>query len=454
MKYEIAIIGAGPCGLFTALEVMGKNKVVLFDIGRPLEKKTCPLEKIGKCVNCKPVCSILGGFGGAQFFEGTKLSRSPAGSGLLKFSKKDDLEVLYDYVDQILEKYGKAPRDYPKKESIQKLKDDFESVGVGMKYYNAQKVSKGTMNRIALNIHKVLLDNGVDVQLNTMVNDVNKNGEYFEIEINGEIIQAKKVVLAVGRIGSRWLIRLAEKVGIQYEEDHLVELGIRVEMPFEIFNPINNIHNDLKLKRITGKGDELRTFCQDYKGYITKCVYNLPGDDIVSSLDGHIIGTDEEGGTLSDVTNIGIHHRFNCEEGIDYIYKLIKKMNHNGKPMVQSMKNFLLDKKTENKIRVKLSMPDAVFENINDYLPESTLLKLKDFIYRMDRIMPGFAHDENAVYTPSFEMGWKKMKVDKNFETDVKGIFIGGDINGHFRGALQAMISGVLIGRYLNEEMA
>lgn len=39
------------------------------------------------------------------------------------------------------------------------------------------------------------------------------------------------------------------------------------------------------------------------------------------------------------------------------------------------------------------------------------------------------------------------MSLDKNLQTNINGIYIGGDITGHFRGALQAMVSGVIIAR-------
>ncbi len=451
-SYDIAIIGAGPCGIFAGIELMKKKKIAIFDVGRPIKHKRCSIETIGKCVNCKPVCNILGGFGGAQFFEGTKLSLFPAGTGLLNFTNEKQLKELYNYVEKILEKHGKSKRTFPKNQEIESLQNKFNSIGVEMKYYNAQKVSKNTMNQIGNSIYGTLLKNGAHIFLNSMVYDIERENNYFKLKLKDKKIRAKKIILAVGRIGSRWLIKIADKLGIKYYDDHKIELGIRIEMPYKVFNSINNIHNDLKLKRKLENGDELRTFCQDYKGFITKCVYNLPGDEVISSLDGHIIGTDEEGGKLSQVTNIAIHHRFKWNEGIEGIYSIIKSMNHGGKPIVQNMKSFLLDKKTNNKICVQLSMPDIIFDNINKYFPKKTLTLIKDFIHKLDEVLPGFAHNDNAVYAPSFEMGWKKMCLNKNFETNIKGIFIGGDVNGNFRGALQAMISGVIIGRVLGNE--
>lgn len=450
-RFDVIIIGAGPCGMFSALRLADSHSVGVIEAGLPLEQKKCPLERIGKCLYCKPVCNILGGFGGAQFFEGTKLSRYPAGSGLLNFCESlESLEKMYDTIDQILEGFGKVPRDCPSAQSIMKLAACFEKAGFDFKYYNAQKVSKSTMNTIALNIYRKLTALGTKFFFCEQVLDIQGEDNNFEVTTTKARYQCKKVVLAVGRLGSRQLTKIADKIGIQYEIDQQIEIGVRVEAPYHVFNKINNVHNDLKLKRRICGNEEVRSFCQDYKGYITKCVHNLKGDLTVSTLDGHIIGTDEEGGNRSEVVNLAIHHRFPHDAAHGDVYDIVGKMNKNNKPMVQTMKSFILDIADNENFSNKLSMPDVERANINDYLPTKTALLIKDFIHRIDRIVPGFAADKNAVYAPSFEMGWKKMVVASDLQSTVRGIYIGGDITGHFRGAMQAMASGLLIADSLN----
>lgn len=317
-----------------------------------------------------------------------------------------------------------------------------------MKYYNAQKVSKQTMNKIANNIKDDLIANGIEIFLEEQVSDILKQNEYFEIITNKATYKTKKILLAVGRIGSRQLTKIADSLGIKYEdEEQEIEIGIRIEAPYKIFDKINNLHNDLKLKIKVNENEEVRTFCQDYKGYITKCVYNLNGDKVVSSLDGHIIGTDEEGGALSEVVNLAVHHRYKVDYSIDEIYKFISKINKKGKPIIQSLENFMNNTDDENILKNKLSMPDVFEDNINNYLPERTCELLKNFILKIDKVLPGFAGGTNTVYAPSFEMGWKKFEIDNFMETNIKDIYIGGDATGHFRGAMQSMASGVIIAR-------
>jgi len=455
--YDIIIIGAGPAGMFATNQLAPSKKVLLIDAGADLPEKECKVESIGKCQYCRPTCHIIGGFGGAQFFEGTKLSIYPAGSGLLNFlNESDNIHNIYDTIDNILDKHGKSTRPFPNEKDVEKLRQEFASQGIEMKYYNSQKVSKNTMNKIAISIKDELIYKGVDIKLKEQVTGIQKEESgKFVVKTSLSEYTADKILFAVGRIGSRQLTKFANSMGIKYEaEEQEMEIGVRIEMPYKVFDKVNSIHNDLKLKMKLDDGGELRTFCQDYKGFITKCVYNMKGDDPVASLDGHIIGTDEEGGVLSDVVNLAVHHRFKINFPIEKIYDIIDKISINKRPIVQSMRNFLHNTKDVNEFKNKFSMPDVVEANINEYMPEKTLKVLKDFIYKIDKVLPGFADETNTVYAPSFEMGWKKFILDKNFQTNIKGIYIIGDATGHFRGSMQAMASGLLCANAILKEEA
>lgn len=195
IMYDVLIVGAGPTGMFAALELMKSGKkIAMLDAGLDLEKKECKIETEGVCKYCKPTCHILGGYGGAQFFEGTKLSIYPAGSGLIDFcGGVEKTKEMYNFVDELLEKYGKEKRVFPNMEKIESLKNDFKNIGIEMKYYNAQKVSKNTMNKIATNIRKDLETNGVDIFTEEQVIDIiGKNNDFTVITKKNKKYKTKK----------------------------------------------------------------------------------------------------------------------------------------------------------------------------------------------------------------------------------------------------------------------
>ena len=76
-KYDLIIVGAGPAGIFTAVELLrrgSKKHILLVEKGRPVEKRHCPKAEIGHCVNCRPTCAITTGFSGAGAFSDGKLN--------------------------------------------------------------------------------------------------------------------------------------------------------------------------------------------------------------------------------------------------------------------------------------------------------------------------------------------------------------------------------------------
>jgi len=111
------------------------------------------------------------------------------------------------------------------------------------------------------------------------------------------------------------------------------------------------------------------------------------------------------------------------------------------------MKSFMENEEPDLDINIKPSMTDFETGDINNYLSGKTQALLKDFIRKIDKVVPGFAADKNIVYAPSFEMGWEVIDFADGFQTTIKNIYVIGDVTGHFRGAMQAMVSGLIVAR-------
>ena len=110
MKTDVLIIGAGPAGIFTAVEMLRRGstkKIVIVEKGQPVEKRNCPKNKVGHCVSCRPYCHITTGFSGAGAFSDGKLSLSSEVGGSLPMLIGDFLaQETINYTDGIYLEYG------------------------------------------------------------------------------------------------------------------------------------------------------------------------------------------------------------------------------------------------------------------------------------------------------------------------------------------------------------
>ena len=121
-KYDIIIVGAGPSGVFTAYELiqLGLNKtkkIVIIEQGKKVEDRICPIEKVGKCIKCKPYCNITSGFSGAGAFSDGKLTlpnkdddHIEVGGNLQDYLGVEKTKELMFYADDIYLRFGADPK--------------------------------------------------------------------------------------------------------------------------------------------------------------------------------------------------------------------------------------------------------------------------------------------------------------------------------------------------------
>ena len=466
MKTDVLIIGAGPSGIFTALEMLkngSKKKIMIVEKGLPVEKRHCPKAKTGKCVNCKPDCNITTGFSGAGAFSDGKLSLScEVGGNLPDLIGHEFAQQMIEYTDGIYLSFGadKKVEGVGHDEKIKAIR--LRAIQAGLKLVDCPIRHLGTEMAQELygKIEKHLTDNGVEIIFKTecvdlIVEDGRAKGAVFlpcgKPESEKFSVSADNVVIATGRKGAGWLEDMCKKHNIEHLPG-TVDIGVRVEVRNEVMEDVNEALYESKLigypEPFTNK---VRTFCQNPGGFVSQENYD---NNSLAVVNGHSYKN-----TKSDNTNLAIlcSHNFRppFDEPIPYAKKVGELVNMlaDGHILVQRYGDILAGKRTwqEDLTRsnVRPTLPDAVAGDLTAAMPYRTLMNIIKFIEAVDKVVPGFASEETLLYGPEIKFYSNKVKMDEKFNTNIEGLHCLGDSSGWTRGLMMASVMGVLMGREL-----
>ena len=466
LKTDVLIIGAGPSGIFTALEMLkngSKKKIMIVEKGLPVEKRHCPKAKTGKCVNCKPDCNITTGFSGAGAFSDGKLSLScEVGGNLPDLIGHEFAQQMIEYTDGIYLSFGadKKVEGVGHDEKIKAIR--LRAIQAGLKLVDCPIRHLGTEMAQELygKIEKHLTDNGVEIIFKTecvdlIVEDGRAKGAVFlpcgKPESEKFSVSADNVVIATGRKGADWLEDMCKKHNIEHLPG-TVDIGVRVEVRNEVMEDVNEALYESKLigypEPFTNK---VRTFCQNPGGFVSQENYD---NNSLAVVNGHSYKN-----TKSDNTNLAILCRHNFrppfDEPIPYAKKVGELVNMlaDGHILVQRYGDILAGKRTwqEDLTRsnVRPTLPDAVAGDLTAAMPYRTLMNIIKFIEAVDKVVPGFASEETLLYGPEIKFYSNKVKMDEKFNTNIEGLHCLGDSSGWTRGLMMASVMGVLMGREL-----
>lgn len=459
--YDLIIVGAGPAGIFTALELIKKEakyKILILEKGKSVEKRVCPKSKTQKCVNCKPYCNITTGFSGAGAFSDGKLSLSPeVGGDLPELIGVQKAESLITYADNLYLEFG-ADSKIEGVSNPEKLKEiRKKAIQAGLKLVDCPIRHLGTekAQEIYYKIEQFLIDNGVDIIFNTNVEDIIMQGDEClgviasQNKSNVEY-RAKKTIIATGRRGADWLESICEEHNILHEAG-VVDIGVRVEVRNEIMEEVNNVLYESKLigypKPFKNK---VRTFCQNPGGFVSQENY----DNDLAVVNGHSYKEKKSNNTnLSILCSAKFTEPFN--QPIAYAQKVgeLTNMLANGSVLVQRYGDILDGKRTWQKeldnSNVRPTLPDAVAGDITSAMPYRPMINIINFIKAVDEVVPGFASPETLLYSPELKFYSNKIKMDNKFNTNIKNLHCLGDSSGWTRGLMMASVMGVKMAREL-----
>ncbi|WP_195619216.1 NAD(P)/FAD-dependent oxidoreductase [Clostridium paraputrificum] len=464
MNYDVIIVGAGPAGIFTAYELKKQkpqSKILLIEAGKQIDKRHCPKDRTNVCVSCKPYCHITSGFSGAGAFSDGKLSLSyEVGGDLPNLVGAKTAQEFIDYTDKIYLDFGADTKieGIDNNDAVKEIRR--KAIQGGLKLVDCPIRHLGTekAQEIYLKIQNHLLEVGVEIKFDTLVkNLIIENNSVTGALLTDALTKKKdeevfsnKVVVATGRKGADWLKDMCVEHNINHSAGP-VDIGVRVELRNEVMESVNNVLYESKLigHPLPFK-DKVRTFCQNPGGFVSQENY----DNNLAIVNGHSYKN-----LKSDNTNLAILSSHNFaepfNEPIEYGKKVAELVNMlgNGKILVQRYGDILDGKRTwEHELHesnVKHTLPDAEAGDLTSAMPYRTMTNILNFIEAMDTVVPGFASRETLLYGPEIKFYSNKIKLDTNFETNIKGLHCLGDSSGWTRGLMMASAMGVMMGKLL-----
>ena len=464
-NYDLIVVGAGPAGIFTALELLRKGShasILLVEKGKPVEKRHCPKAELGHCVNCKPTCAITTGFSGAGAFSDGKLSLShEVGGELPELIGEEFAQSLIDYTDKIYLEFGADPHVEGVYEG-REIKDIRKrAIQAGLQLVDCPIRHLGTekAQQLYLNIQNWLADHGVEMLFSAECENILLEGSTCtgvrvrELSGAAHELHARQVVIATGRRGADWLEKLCAEHGITHRPG-TVDIGVRVECRNEVMETINSVLYEGKLIGYPRPWkNKVRTFCQNPGGFVAQENY----DNDLAVVNGHSYKN-----LKSPNTNLAIlcSHNFTepFNQPIAYAQKVgeLTNMLGAGHILVQRYGDILDGKRTWPRelarANVRPTLKDAVAGDITAAMPYRAMVNIIEFIKMVDHVVPGFAAPETLLYSPELKFYSNKVKMDTDLETNIAGLHCLGDSSGWTRGLMMASVMGVLMGRKLMEK--
>ena len=453
--YDVIIIGAGPGGIFSAYELMQKNKdlkIAVFDAGHSLEKRHCPIDgdKVKSCIKCK-TCAIMNGFGGAGAFSDGKYNiTNDFGGTLYEYIGRKQAFDLMEYVDKINMSHGGEGTKM------------YSTAGTNLKklcLQNKLKLLDASVRHLGTDINYVVLENlynemkdHMDFFFDTPIEkiEVLDNGDY-RVDTKDNSYDCKKCVISVGRSGSKWMETVCNDLHIPTKSNR-VDIGVRVELPAVIFSHLTDELYESKIVYRTEKfEDNVRTFCMNPYGIVVN--ENTNG---IVTVNGHSY---ESADLRTENTNFALlvakHFSEPFKDSNGYGESIARLSNMLGGGVIVQRFGDLVRGRRSNTKRIEEGLVTPTLAatpgDLSLVLPKRILDGIIEMIYALDKIAPGTANDDTLLYGVEVKFYNMEVEIDEHLQSKYSGLYIIGDGSGVTHSLSHASASGVYVARHIAE---
>ena len=458
-NYDVIIVGGGPSGIFTALELLNSQKncrILLIEKGRSIDKRYCVSSEQGsKCISCKP-CSILNGWGGAGAFSDGKLTLTTEFGGILgEYLPTEHLMELIKYIDSVYLKFGATTEVHgTDEEKINELQR--KAASADLKFIPAKVKHLGTDKcfEILKRMQEFLTDK-IDIKFLTSVSEIiTSNGTVTGIKTSdNKTYCCKYLVAAPGREGSEWFRSETKRLQLETAKNP-VDIGVRVEVPAVVMKDITDSVYESKLIYYTKSfDDKVRTFCMNPYGKVV--IENMEG---IKTVNGHSYA-DIKTNNTNFALLVSKDFTSPFDSPIAYGKYIATLANMLGDGVIVQRLGDLLDGRRSTPDRIKRSLlqptlADAIPGDLSLVLPYRHLTDIIEMLEALDKVAPGVYSKHTLLYGVEVKFYSSRVKLTEQLETQVQNLFAIGDGAGVTRGLAQASVSGVMVAREILDRLS